>query len=1202
MFFKWRRSLAVFIVMAVLCSNAQGFIRSASAADGAVLAPEASVAGGRYEAAIAVVLSSKTSDASIYYTLDGTLPNEKSKKADNNPITIAKTTNLSAIAIKDGVASKGVTFGYMIKTSEKPLLQFVAMSDVHVGSRTTGDPRYESYFDTIASIFPNPDAILVVGDMINDNGGDKPNDHQMVREIFQANLARKNMTNTKMHVAMGNHDATVAKVNEHYPADWFTSQANGYYETQIGGYYFFFLNGNNYNSDTGQRNWLKGRLAEITADPLNKNKPIFVGIHQPITGTVMDGQQASNPNLNSDLAGYPQVITLSGHSHLTNSDERSIFQKDYTALNLGSMSYIEAEHGYSAVTNAGLVSRFEFPVSQADFIEVYADRIEVDRIAFNADPADIMDDWTPVPPFNSVGTIAGEKWVIELKGNTIQEIKSNFKYTSANRNKVAPQFPAETDLKVTDLDGTPKLSFNQAKDDQNMHHYELTLTNKRTGTTAKSVNVFSDYFFTPIPNAMTIPLDGLDPQTTYTAVIYAVDSYGNKSSAIQHTFRTGGTLPELTPIDPETMWKDLVVDMKFDDNLNDDASGVTGSAVSRGSVAYVQGKSNKAAYIPAGNANYIDLGSRSDLKFGSGSFTVSFWHTGNLSGDQTVISNKNWNSGKNVGWYIGPAVANAMTLNIADGTNRMDTSAGSVGSEWHLLTVTVDRANQVGKVYVDGVEKASKEMTALGTSSVDTAFNTIIGADGNKGNGGANVTMDDLKIWKRTLTATEIKALSDSYKIIPAYTYEQLNKLKVDASAFDAASESVVGVTYSAAKMMELRSALSSASALTPESPVNEIDEAYVNLMLALEAAKESVTYQFLSKSAFAIESFSSYADNEDAFASNILDGDSATIWHSKWEAPAAEFPHWVIIDSKNSHSLSGIQRTSRMNQTALEFPKDFEVYASDRLSDLSDAAFLANEANKATGTFGKSWTGSTYKDFTPLNKTISGRYIKFVVKSTYNTAGTFTSMSEIDFTGTVKDKQTEKASLKGETKVTVGGSIALTYGLENVVGSVMAEDITIEYDPSKLTFVSAVSMDETKFLIPETKDKDGQVRLIAVHLNEAQTNANGDWMKLTFQAKAGALAGPTQITVKKAVLSDSVEEVTIAGNSHALEVINIPGDYNNDEKVSIVDLAILVKSYGAKEGDSNWNAVKSGDLNNDKVIDILDLVLMAKLIVDWSK
>ncbi|MFS0615796.1 hypothetical protein [Lederbergia ruris] len=125
---------------------------------------------------------------------------------------------------------------------------------------------------------------------------------------------------------------------------------NGYYETQIGGYYFFFLNGNKYNSDTAQRNWLKGRLAEITSDSKNSNKPIFVNVHQPISNTVMDGQQASNPNLNIDLKDYPQVITLSGHSHLNNNDDRSIHQKDFTSLNLGSMSYIESDHGYQSLT------------------------------------------------------------------------------------------------------------------------------------------------------------------------------------------------------------------------------------------------------------------------------------------------------------------------------------------------------------------------------------------------------------------------------------------------------------------------------------------------------------------------------------------------------------------------------------------------------------------------------------------------------------------------------------------------------------------------------------------------------------------------------------------------------------------------------------------------------------------------------------
>ncbi|MBX9975067.1 hypothetical protein [Cytobacillus firmus] len=139
------------------------------------------------------------------------------------------------------------------------------------------------------------------------------------------------------------------------------------------------------------------------------------------------------------------------------------------------------------------------------------------------------------------------------------------------------------------------------------------------------------------------------------------------------------------------MWKELVVDMKFDGNLTDDAKGAAGLATSYGSVSYVDGISKKAAFIASGNSNHIDLGDRRDLKFGKGSFTVSFWHTGNLAGDQTVISNKNWSSGGNKGWYIGPAVTNSMTLNLSDGINRSDIRATAVGNEWHLFTITAER-------------------------------------------------------------------------------------------------------------------------------------------------------------------------------------------------------------------------------------------------------------------------------------------------------------------------------------------------------------------------------------------------------------------------------------------------------------------------------------------------------------------------------
>ncbi|HBS47243.1 MAG TPA: hypothetical protein DEA91_27280, partial [Paenibacillus sp.] len=64
-------------------------------------------------------------------------------------------------------------------------------------------------------------------------------------------------------------------------------------------------------------------------------------------------------------------------------------------------------------------------------------------------------------------------------------------------------------------DTVPLLSFKQAKDDQSMHHYEINVIDKRSGVSSKSVNVFSDYNFSPIPNAMNIPLEGLAPQTSY---------------------------------------------------------------------------------------------------------------------------------------------------------------------------------------------------------------------------------------------------------------------------------------------------------------------------------------------------------------------------------------------------------------------------------------------------------------------------------------------------------------------------------------------------------------------------------------------------------------------------------------------------------------------------------------------------------------
>ncbi|MGW6771137.1 hypothetical protein ACWGBX_12045 [Streptomyces sp. NPDC055037] len=241
--------------------------------------------------------------------------------------------------------------------------------------------------------------------MINDNGDGRGPDHRIVSEILRANLARKGMTDTL-------------------------------------GVHLFTVNTETYNGDTAQRAWLKDRLARITADPASMNKPILIQGHRPAPGTVMDDQQTANALLTQDLAGFPQAVYLSGHSHLNIHDERSIAQKDFTAFNDGSMSYVEVDHGYQAITDTGLADRFEATTAQALFIEVYKDRTEIARVNMNADKHDIYRGGTwsanPRPPYASSGTLSGPARTLRLKGRTSQEIKDNFRCTAAARKQDRP--------------------------------------------------------------------------------------------------------------------------------------------------------------------------------------------------------------------------------------------------------------------------------------------------------------------------------------------------------------------------------------------------------------------------------------------------------------------------------------------------------------------------------------------------------------------------------------------------------------------------------------------------------------------------------------------------------------------------------------------------------------------------------------------
>ncbi|MFB7916778.1 chitobiase/beta-hexosaminidase C-terminal domain-containing protein [Streptomyces sp. NPDC056061] len=146
-------------------------------------APGVSVPGGRYEHPVELKFRAERG-TTVRYTLDGTTPTRDSRAhSPGRPLRITEDTNVTAVAFHGNRSSVPVSYGYLIRTREKPLARLVVMSDVHVGSHATADKKYESFFDTIGSVFPQPDAILSNGDMINDNGDGKGPDHRIVSEI-----------------------------------------------------------------------------------------------------------------------------------------------------------------------------------------------------------------------------------------------------------------------------------------------------------------------------------------------------------------------------------------------------------------------------------------------------------------------------------------------------------------------------------------------------------------------------------------------------------------------------------------------------------------------------------------------------------------------------------------------------------------------------------------------------------------------------------------------------------------------------------------------------------------------------------------------------------------------------------------------------------------------------------------------------------
>ena len=110
--------------------------------------PTFSVEGGTYNAAQSVELNCTTVGANIYYTLNGQDPTSSSNKYNGTPITIASSSTIKAIAIKDGLTdSEIVSAQYTLKVptptfSLSPDVEYDKQQSVELGCSVDGATIY----------------------------------------------------------------------------------------------------------------------------------------------------------------------------------------------------------------------------------------------------------------------------------------------------------------------------------------------------------------------------------------------------------------------------------------------------------------------------------------------------------------------------------------------------------------------------------------------------------------------------------------------------------------------------------------------------------------------------------------------------------------------------------------------------------------------------------------------------------------------------------------------------------------------------------------------------------------------------------------------------------------------------------------------------------------------------------------------------
>lgn len=239
-----------------------------------------------------------------------------------------------------------------------------------------------------------------------------------------------------------------------------TGESSPWTHKVVNGYHF--IGASPTNGDMGEEayskkiEWIKAQIElAIKEDP---TKPIFVMTHNNPLNTVYMSAENGCKNLDDLFSQYPQVVSISGHTHAPLMDEQSIYQKNYTALNTQCQSYVCFTEADADIVQEN--GEFTYEVPMAMILTLTNESASFDRY-------DVL----------SQERLA-EPWILPFPVT-----KDSFSYTDEIRTAaaVAPAWPEDFTYEVTnskDADGADvkALNFTAATHPQSLRYYEVTFT------------------------------------------------------------------------------------------------------------------------------------------------------------------------------------------------------------------------------------------------------------------------------------------------------------------------------------------------------------------------------------------------------------------------------------------------------------------------------------------------------------------------------------------------------------------------------------------------------------------------------------------------------------------------------------------------------------------------------------------------------